>query len=243
MKDKFQQITQKSYDQIAGQFSYSRNYVWSDLQVFLEYVNDGDDVLDLGAGNGRMVEFLQDKAVNYLGVDSSRELIKQAKQKFPKFKFQVKDALKINYRNKFDVVIATAVLNHFADEKSRIVVLKNIYRSLKPGGDLLMSNWNMWNEKNPKGMRKFEKMKKELNDENFFDKFGVKKSEIDTGDVLTVWGEDSVLYYHAFTIEELKELCEKVGFKVVKNYYSLRGVKSTKLKGDNLILVGKKWEK
>jgi len=44
-------------------------------------------------------------------------------------------------------------------------------------------------------------------------------------------------------IEELKELCEKVGFKVVKNYYSLRGVKSTKLKGDNLILVGKKWEK
>ena len=82
MKDKFQQITQKSYDQIAGQFSYSRNYVWSDLQVFLEYVNDGDDVLDLGAGNGRMVEFLQDKAVNYLGVDSSRELIKQAKQKF-----------------------------------------------------------------------------------------------------------------------------------------------------------------
>ncbi|PIX02803.1 SAM-dependent methyltransferase, partial [bacterium (Candidatus Gribaldobacteria) CG_4_8_14_3_um_filter_42_11] len=41
-------------------------------------VKDGDKVLDVGCGNGRLVKAFENKKISYLGVDNSEKLIKLA---------------------------------------------------------------------------------------------------------------------------------------------------------------------
>lgn len=238
--EKFQKITRKSYDSISRQFSKSRKYVWSDLEVFLPYIKKGDKVLDLGCGNGRLIDLLKDKKIKYLGVDNSRGLIKQAKEYHSKEKFKVKNALNLNYKNEFDVIISSAVFNHMPDSNSRRQFLQNIYRALKPGGYFLMNNWNMWNSTRKKGYENFIKEKETLNDKAFFQKFNIQKSEIQKGDVLTEWGKGDILYYYAFIPLELKDLLQKAKFKILKNYYSFDGQQSTKFKARNIITMAQK---
>ncbi len=44
-------------------------------------------ILDLGCGNGRLLGALQEKKINYTGVDFSGELIKRAIENFPNGNF------------------------------------------------------------------------------------------------------------------------------------------------------------
>ncbi|HCC23044.1 TPA: hypothetical protein DF272_02585 [Candidatus Falkowbacteria bacterium] len=235
-----QTITQKSYDRIARQFSKSRKYVWSDLAIFLAYIKDGDKVLDLGCGSGRLISLLKPKKIDYLGVDFSRELIKQAKANYPDRKFKVGNALTMKFNHQFDVIISAAVFNHMPDDASRRLFLRHVSLALKPGGYFLMSNWNLWNDKNKKGVNFFTKIKQQLSGEEFLQKFGVKKTDLARGDVLTEWGQDDILYYYAFTPPELKRLLEQTKFKPLKNYYSFDGQRSTKFKGRNIITIAQK---
>jgi len=73
--------TRENYDLIAEPFSGTRQFIWEDLKPLAEYVKDGDKVLDVGCGNGRLLELFQGKNADYIGVDSSEELIKIAKNK------------------------------------------------------------------------------------------------------------------------------------------------------------------
>jgi len=203
-------------------------------------IKDGDRVLDLGCGNGRLVDLLAVKKIKYIGVDNSRGLIKQAKEYHPKEKFKVKDALKLGYKNEFDVIITSAVLNHMPDNESRRLFLKNVYQALKPGGYFMMSNWNMWNTERKKNIQNFLIEKDKLSDNAFYQKYKIKKTELQPGDVMTEWGQGDVLYYYAFIPLELKDLLQKSKFKVLKNYYSFDGEKSTKFKSRNIITIAQK---
>ena len=86
----------------------------------------------------------------------------------------------------------------------------------------------------------FTKIKQQLSGEEFLQKFGVKKTDLARGDVLTEWGQDDILYYYAFTPPELKRLLEQTKFKPLKNYYSFDGQRSTKFKGRNIITIAQK---
>ena len=214
-------LNKRAYDNIAPAFSASRSYVWPDLWPFMEYIKDGDRVLDLGCGNGRLLMLLAEKSVEYLGVDFSEKLIEQARVNRPDKEFAVMDALDLKLPDDaFDVVICVSVLNHIPLDKQNLFVA-NVKRVLKPGGVLLMANWNLWNIFNKKSV--------------WFN--GLKK------DVMTTWkggGENEPLYYYAFTRRALKKLLERGCLVVEQSFYSRKGKRTHGLFGHNIITIVKK---
>ncbi|MBI5077488.1 class I SAM-dependent methyltransferase [Candidatus Falkowbacteria bacterium] len=244
----FDELNRQSYDKIAKQFSAARAYVWPDVQLFRDCVKDGARVLDLGCGNGRLIALFKNNVEteyysvrpDYLGVDSSGELIKRARANYPDEKFEVMDALNLNLPEKsFDIVLSVSVLNHFAKENHQRFI-ENVKKVLKPGGCLLMSNWNMWNVRNKKSVwrlvKKSRKILKQVQDDR-------RESLISRWkDVVTTWksgGVEAQLYYYAFTKGEIKRLLNRNGFEIKKNYYSRKGKPSNLFFGENIVTIAK----
>lgn len=73
---------------------------------------NGKSVLDLGCGFGDFLGFLQDKGVNvdYTGYDINPNLIKYAKEKYPRGKFFVVDIQKEDFPD-FDYIISNEAFN------------------------------------------------------------------------------------------------------------------------------------
>ena len=199
--------THQDYDTIAEHFSKTRSFVWEELKSLSQYSFEAERVLDLGCGNGRLLEIFKDKSIDYIGVDSSEKLIEIAKRKYPKAKFQKGDALNLPFpANYFDKIYSIAVLHHIPSVKFRLRFLREAKRVLKPEGLLILTVWNLWQQKFLKYHLKF-----------FFLKL-IKKSKLDFKDIFYPWknqaGEVVVQrYVHVFSKRELKKLVKKSGFK------------------------------
>lgn len=199
--------TRQDYNTIAEHFSKTRNFVWEELKSLSQYSFVGERVLDLGCGNGRLLEIFKDKNIDYIGIDSSEKLIEIAKKKYPKAKFQKADALNLPFpANYFDKVYSIAVLHHIPSVKFRLRFLKEAKRVLKPEGLLILTVWNLWQQKFLKYHLKF-----------FFLKL-IKKSKLDFKDIFYPWKNQAGevvtrRYVHVFSKRELKKLVKKSGFK------------------------------
>ena len=217
---KIMEITKKTYELIGSEFSATRDRIWPEMEELAKkYVKQGDKVLDVGCGNGRLIEVLP--KVDYLGVDSSEVLLKKIKDARVR-KLDILELDKLD-ENNFDAVFCFASFNHVAGKELRLKVLADIKKLLKPAGWLIMTNWNIW-------------------------RLGVKKSiwhskKIGFKDVMTVWTSGDgkkrgEIYYRAFTRAELKRLFRKSGFKILENYYSQDGRQAHWWSGRNIVTVG-----
>jgi len=134
----------ETYNAVAEAFSGTRSFVWPDINFLLAHINKGDQVLDLGCGNGRLCEFIKDKGAQYTGLDFSENLIAEARKKYPEAKFLIGNILDFKSAQKFDAIISVSALNHFPKELQPQVI-RQIKKMLKPSGKLLLINWNLWN--------------------------------------------------------------------------------------------------
>lgn len=202
----------EDYNQIAEEFSATRVYPWKDFEVLLKYIKAGDNLLDIGCGNGRLNESLKDKKIFYNGIDNSTNLVVKAQRKYPEQFFQVGDMLKLPFVNQeFDVALAIAVFHHIPSFALRKEALLEAKRVLKPGGYLLMTNWNLWQPKY-----------RYLIIKNYLQKlFGIH--DLDWADAFIPWKSPNGAlkqqrYYHAFTLKELNTLAAQTRFKIVEQY-------------------------
>lgn len=230
--------TKNDYNRIADQFSQTRSKPWPEFLEFKKYVKQGDRILDLGCGNGRLWNFLRDQQIDYTGLDISEKLIDQAKQRYQSSidnpKFLVGDILKLPLANQeFDLVFCIATLHHIPSQQLRQQVLGEINRVLKPGGLLIMTNWNLcqkkyWGQHLKYIMRKI---------------FG--RSKLDFGDLFIPWknSQGEILaqrYCHAFRARELSELVSSAGFEIIDQYYSKKEIRTNWQRGYNFNTVAKK---
>jgi tRNA (uracil-5-)-methyltransferase TRM9 len=206
------QQTRLAYNAVADDFSRTRARPWPALDVFNDYIKEGDRVLDIGCGNGRLLTVIGGKKIDYLGIDNSEPLIEIARHNYPKRAFQVGDLIKLELDNQaFDIVLLVAVLHHIPSVELRRQALGQIHQVLKPGGYLLMTNWNLWH---PNFWRYHLKYT--------FQRI-TGKQDLDPGDILRPWGNTGEYrYFHTFTKNELLKMADKSGFKVEKNYYTKR---------------------
>ncbi|CAH0345274.1 class I SAM-dependent methyltransferase [Bacillus sp. CECT 9360] len=93
--------------------------------------SEGEHILDLGCGTGDLANALKKMGVHIIGVDKSDNMIQQAQIKYPDIKFEVEDALNLDYDNQFDAVFSNATL-HWVKPPEK--ALDRIYTSLKQGG-------------------------------------------------------------------------------------------------------------
>jgi SAM-dependent methyltransferase len=109
-------------------------------QILLKLITPGDRLLDLGCGSGGFAVKAKGKYQKVYGVDISDQAIKQAAEKVSGvvgFEFMVHDAdfgLPFN-DSFFDSVVCDAVLEHMPYPPA---LLKEIYRVLKPQGELVL---------------------------------------------------------------------------------------------------------
>lgn len=139
---------ESGYDQISGKFSQTRAHFWKEMDFVSNYIENGDKVLDYGCGNGRLIDMLKEKRVDYWGVDISGNLINLAQFKYPGQNFQ-----KISSQsslpspdNYFNKIVSIAVFHHFPEEHAQKMA-KELYRIIKPGGIVVITVWNLWQKR------------------------------------------------------------------------------------------------
>ncbi|MFH1712888.1 MAG: methyltransferase domain-containing protein [Candidatus Jacksonbacteria bacterium] len=221
-------LNQAVYDKIAADFSQTREKpLWPEALGFKKYVKTGNRVLDIGCGSGRLLQLFDKIKVDYVGVDASQKLLEQAKSWNMKHetwnKGSIKNFLKMNMiklrfnDNSFDVIFMIASLNHLPACYHQ-QALSEAFRVLKPGGHLLMTNFNLWRfSLKDKTVWKYKSFK----------------------NVMTNWNGHP-LYYYAFTLRELKRKCKKAGFKIKTAYYAKDGRSAHFWNGRNIVVVGGK---
>ena len=252
------QTTKKTYELIGSEFSDTRNRIWPEMELLVkQYIKIGDKILDIGCGNGRLVEVLG--GVEYLGIDGSESLLRELKVKcqISNVKCQKLDMLELDKleQKDFDVVFMFASFNHIPSEELRLKVLGDIKNLLKPGGLLIMTNWNMWQWGQKKTFWQYKiamPLKKLINKNNWKLETlpigrQVENWKLKFKDVMTVWQsgdkkKKGELYYRVFTQGELKRLFKKSGFKILENYYSVDGKKTCWRKGKNIVTVGQTYK-
>ena len=119
--------TRQDYNAIAESFSSTRRFVWQGLEPLYNYALPREKVLDLGCGNGRLLQIFKEIDIDYTGVDSAEKLIEIAKKLYPNAKFQVVDALHLPFpTNHFDKIYSIAVLHHIPSNQLRLEFLDGV---------------------------------------------------------------------------------------------------------------------
>lgn len=200
------QIT-ADYDKISDHFDLTRKFNWPEIdKLVTKYVQPEMKILDLGCGNGRLLEILPDD-INYIGLDISLANIKIAQKKFPEYQFTTGSILKIPCSDQiFDIVFAIASLHHIPSEKYRLAAMSEILRVLKPNGLLIMSNWNLFQPKYLPYLNKNFKIDPKLDQNDSLIPWKNSKREIITQ-----------RYYHAFDLKELENLAINSNFVIIQN--------------------------
>lgn len=194
------------FDEIAEEFSESRDEPWREVVDWVEDV-DGGLVLDLGCGNGRHMPALQRRFDRVVGVDFSRELLRRAGREGVVVQG---DVARLPFRDSVaDAVLYVAALHHLPSHEERLESLDEVGRVLRRGGRALVSVWAI--------------------EHGCFD--GVR-SEIRArdGDYYVGWG-DYDRYYHVFDRRGFESLLGESGLRVEDvrlvggNYYAELGTR------------------
>jgi len=267
------ELNKNSYEKIAEQFSETRFFPWTEIENAVQkYIKPGNKILDLGCGNGRLLKSLEKtQNFSYVGLDNCSALIKKAQSSFlssqapflsfPQALSCPNGKLKRESRNvfficgnildlsqftdnKFDVVFMVASFHHIPNKKLREKLLQDIKRILKPGGFLIMTNWNLWQIGAKKsiwsGVMSFRGPRQAKRCRRTRNPVFNKLNNILHKDILIFWQNKFPLYYHAFTLAELKKILRQAEFKILENYYVKQGKKARWWNGYNILTITQK---
>jgi trans-aconitate methyltransferase len=117
----------------ADLYDKSHSFVWKFGAALLELLEPkpGERILDLGCGTGPLTAQIAAAGAEVVGIDSSPDMVEQARRAFPELHFEVADARTFALAGKFDAVFSNAVL-HWVKEPEQAV--SRIRAALKPGG-------------------------------------------------------------------------------------------------------------
>jgi SAM-dependent methyltransferase len=152
-------LNRRFYASVAEEFSASRRHAWPGFARVLRCVKarqpetDTLRVLDVGAGDGRFGAYLHEAwsgELDYLGIDSSRELLARARQRElgSAFRFHEADFVEAPPAaalppGPFDLVALLGVLHHVPGHSARATLLSELARRVSPRGVLALTFWRL----------------------------------------------------------------------------------------------------
>ncbi|MBS0261900.1 MAG: methyltransferase domain-containing protein [Planctomycetes bacterium] len=118
-------------------YDSNHSFVWKMGSGLVELLapKTGERILDLGCGTGHLTAQIAESGASVLGLDSSSEMIGQARAANPGIRFDVADARTFAVEKPFDAVFSNAVL-HWVKPPEQAVA--RIHAALRPGGRLVV---------------------------------------------------------------------------------------------------------
>ena len=212
------EINREFYQQFAGSFDQTRQRIQPGVAGLLDVITQGQRVLDLGCGNGELLDTLQQHGFTgeYTGLDFSAEFVELANSRRPegaRAKFLYRDLSDPNWylglEGPFDILLSFAVFHHLPPP-----LPENIFSAAKklmsPDGIFIHTNWQFLNS--PRWRERVQP----------WELAGVDDKEVGSNDYLLDWrrGGTGYRYVHYFTEEELGEIASNTGYKINRSYYS-----------------------
>jgi SAM-dependent methyltransferase len=153
-------LNRRFYASIAEEFSASRRHAWPGFARVLRVVKEHKPasgaalrVLDVGAGDGRFAAYLHEAwggELDYVGIDSSRELLTRARQRElgSAFQFQEADFVEAPPAaalppGPFDLVALLGVLHHVPGHSARAALLAELAQRVGTRGVLALTFWRL----------------------------------------------------------------------------------------------------
>ena len=122
----------------SGNYDYGRYVSGDPILVSILDNPSKDGVLEIGSGIGRMTEFFADHFKKVKGVDISDVMIGGAKKRLahlPEIDIKLCDGKTLDFPdNNFDLIFSYQTLQHVPTKELLAENLKEVYRTLKPGG-------------------------------------------------------------------------------------------------------------
>lgn len=217
------ELNRAFYAEFARAFSETRAAERVDLAPLAPYLYAGARVLEVGCGNGRLVERLDREGyrLNYLGVDVTPALIEIAEARRARLRHSTAEfrggditapawVESMRARAPFDVALALAVLHHIPSFELRRAVLRDLHALLRPEGVLVLSNWQF--------TRNARLRKKIVS----WQTLGIDERALEEGDALLDWkrGGTGLRYCHLLTAAEVQALAAQSGFQVCTQFYA-----------------------
>ncbi|WP_175552315.1 class I SAM-dependent methyltransferase [Seinonella peptonophila] len=113
--------------------SYSDIHTYSTEQEVFAWLQPkaGEKILDLGCGTGDLTNQIAQAGAWVEGIDSSIEMIEEAKSRYQEIPFQVADARYYKGATRYDAIFSCAVLHWISDART---VARQIYQNLLANG-------------------------------------------------------------------------------------------------------------
>lgn len=135
--------SQENYNKTLNIFMFERmKSVLNMTRKNLKYENS--IIMDIGCGSGEINLELARLGYDGEGIDISETMINLSKKKlenYPKWQFDVGSVLDYSFEKKYDLVIASGLIEYFKDED---IVLDKLYEILKPKGILIINISNLF---------------------------------------------------------------------------------------------------
>jgi ubiquinone/menaquinone biosynthesis C-methylase UbiE len=143
------------YDEIAPHFSKTRAYPWPEVETFLSETGAGGRRplgLDIGCGNGRHAGPLAEQVETVVGVDVSRGLLAEARERLSSSSRTEPSGRRVLVQGDaaalpvaagvVDIAVYVATIHHLPDRETRVESLSELARVLRPTGQALVSAWS-----------------------------------------------------------------------------------------------------
>lgn len=209
--EKLNKLNHDFYTTTAKEWDDSRSYSWKGWSRLIKEIEAMEPfffkreirILDIGCGNGRFIEFLQEKEIkfDYTGVDFNEDLLRIAKQRYNKnkqIKFIQSDLLRLDTREfdgKFDLIVSFGVMHHIPGLSNRVQFIKNLIMHMEDNGYLVLTLWK-FNE--------FERFKKKIASPEKLASLNINEKELEENDYILDWkrGIEAYRYAHYIDISE-----------------------------------------
>ena len=215
------ELNRRFYTDFGESFSATRGRIQPGVRRVLDSLKGNEMILDLGCGNGELARTLARNGHRgaYLGLDFSLPLLKDAEYVPEGFfaEFREVDLVKLSENNvqssvahDWSLITAFAVLHHIPSHSLRLDLLKTIRHLLTHDGRFIHSNWQFLNS--PRLRHRVRK----------WSEASLTEADVDRGDYLLDWrsGGTGLRYVHHFSEDELFQLAESSGYKVLETFHS-----------------------
>lgn len=122
-----------SSDWDVARYQEKHSFVWRFGANLLELLapQPGERILDIGCGTGQLTAEIARAGAQVIGLDSSQDMLSEAKRNYPELSFVFGDAAAFDFPDPFDAVFSNAVLHWVKDADGAVA---SVARALRPGG-------------------------------------------------------------------------------------------------------------